>query len=255
MLRKVDVKPVKKKQLLAVISIVGLLMIAFFWGGINKKPASLGSGKTDQNAGLIDGMISSDAGTPDDNQDNKHSGKIQNGSKEEILSDEDLVGESKEISDSEIKHTKKENINTDITANENKKSTNEDKESTCTLSITCKSILDNIHLFDMDKLGILPEDGIIYKTQTAIFSEGESVFDILLRETKKNKIHMEFAASSIGNSNYVKGINNLYEFDCGGLSGWRYKVNGRFPDCGCNQYMPQNGDVIEWIYSCDLRSD
>ncbi|NLZ52509.1 MAG: DUF4430 domain-containing protein, partial [Thermoanaerobacteraceae bacterium] len=130
-----------------------------------------------------------------------------------------------------------------------------DKELTCTLSVTCKSILNNMHLFNMDKLEVLPEDGVIYKEQTVTFYEGESVFDVLLREMKKNKIHMEFVMTPIYNSYYIEGINNLYEFDCGELSGWMYRVNGWFPNYGCSRYMLQEGDVIEWIYTCDLGRD
>ncbi|HZK57507.1 MAG TPA: DUF4430 domain-containing protein [Clostridia bacterium] len=245
----------KKRQLLAIISIICLLTAVFFWGDINKKLTSLMPNKAEQNAGLIDDMASSNVNTPDDNQDNKHNGEIQKSPEGGNLSGEDPVGEPEKTADSEIEYTKKENINTVITANGDKKPTNEDKKPICTLSITCETVLDNMHLFDMDKSEVLPKNGIIYKVREVTFSEGDSVFDILLKETKKNKIHMDFTADPISKNNYVKGINNLYEFDCGGLSGWRYRVNGQFPNCGCNQYMPENGDVIEWIYSCDLGDD
>ena len=98
-------------------------------------------------------------------------------------------------------------------------------------------------------------ESIIYATQTVTFNEGESVFDVLLREMQKNKIHMEFVMTPIYNSNYVEGINNLYEFDCGELSGWMYRVNGWFPNYGCSRYVLEDGDVIEWIYTCDLGRD
>lgn len=39
------------------------------------------------------------------------------------------------------------------------------------------------------------------------------------------------------NSAYIEGINNLYEFDCGSLSGWMYKVNEWFPNYGCSRYV------------------
>lgn len=245
----------KKKQLLAVISIVGLLMVAFFWNGANKEPIFLEPVKTNQNAGRIDGITSSDEGISDDNQDNKHNEETQEGLKRETLSDEGSVEGPEEIVDSETKHGKEENINTDISVDEDRGPTSEEKKSTCTLLITCEAVLDNMHLFDTDKPEMLPEDGIIYKAREVILSEGESVFDILLEETRKNKIHMEFAADPISKNNYVKGINNLYEFDCGGLSGWRYRVNGQFPSCGCNKYIPQDGDIIEWVYTCDLGND
>jgi nitrogen fixation-related uncharacterized protein len=132
---------------------------------------------------------------------------------------------------------------------------NEENELTCTLSITCKSILNNMHLFNMDKLEVLPEDGVIYASQIVTFLEGESVFDLLLREVKENKIHMEFVMTPIYNSNYIEGINNLYEFDCGELSGWMYKVNEWFPNYGCSRYILKDKDVVEWVYTCDLGRD
>ena len=57
------------------------------------------------------------------------------------------------------------------------------------------------------------------------------------------------------NSHYIEGINNLYEFDCGELSGWMYSVNGWYPNYGCSRYQVQDGDVIEWHYTCDLGED
>jgi hypothetical protein len=109
--------------------------------------------------------------------------------------------------------------------------------------------------FNKDKLEVLPPDGIIYETKEVTFYEGESVFDVLLREMKKNKIQMEFEMTPVYNSNYIEGINNIYEFDCGELSGWMYRVNGWFPNYGCSRYMLKDGDVIEWIYTCDLGRD
>lgn len=132
---------------------------------------------------------------------------------------------------------------------------NKENTLTATLSVTCKTILNNMHLFNMDKLEVLPEDGIIYATKKVVFYEGESVFDVLLREMQENKIHMEFVMTPIYNSNYIAGINNIYEFDCGELSGWMYRVNGWFPNYGASRYQLQDGDKIEWIYTCDLGRD
>ncbi|MFF2483429.1 DUF4430 domain-containing protein [Paenibacillus sp. NPDC058071] len=129
------------------------------------------------------------------------------------------------------------------------------KKLTATLSVSAASILDHMDQFNKDKLEVLPEDGIIYKTQKVTFYEGESVFDVLLREMKKNKIHMEFEMTPIYNSNYIEGINNIYEFDCGELSGWMFKVNGWFPNYGSSRYALKDGDVIEWVYTCDLGRD
>ena len=130
-----------------------------------------------------------------------------------------------------------------------------DAEYTCTLSISCATILDNMDLCNKEKRELVPEDGWILKPMTVTFYEGESVFNILQRTCKQQKIHMEFENTPIYNSAYIEGINNLYEFDVGNTSGWMYKVNGWFPNYGCSRYAVQAGDVIEWMYTCDLGSD
>lgn len=125
----------------------------------------------------------------------------------------------------------------------------------CTLSVDCLTILDNMDKFNKDKLSVLPEDGIIYKERKVIFYEGETVFDVLNREMKKNRIHMEFEKTPMYNSNYIEGIGNIYEFDCGELSGWTYSVNGWYPNYGCSRYKLSDGDKIQWRYTCDLGRD
>ena len=132
---------------------------------------------------------------------------------------------------------------------------NKGKQYTCTMSISCKTILSNMSLFNKDKMGVLPSDGIIFKERTVVFYEGETVFEILVRETKANGIHMEFVKSPGYNSSYIEGINNIYEFDCGESSGWMYGVNGWFPNYGCSMYQVKQDDKIEWLYTCDLGFD
>ena len=126
---------------------------------------------------------------------------------------------------------------------------------TCTLSISCATILNNMDLCDSAKVDLVPSDGWILQPITVTFYEGESVFNVLQRVCKQQKIHMEFENTPIYNSAYIEGIHNLYEFDVGELSGWMYKVNGWFPNYGCSRYALKNGDVINWVYTCDLGND
>ncbi len=126
---------------------------------------------------------------------------------------------------------------------------------TAYLSIDCKTILDNMDRFDLDKIDVLPVDGIILARTEVQFHPGESVYDILMRETRNRGIHMQSSFTPMYNSAYVEGIHNLYEFDTGELSGWMYKVNGWFPNYGCSRYLVQPGDEIVWRYTCDLGRD
>lgn len=129
------------------------------------------------------------------------------------------------------------------------------KSGTCTLYIECSTILNNMGDLTEGKDVLVPDDGVIYATRTVTFYEGESVFDVLLREVQNNRIHMEYSFTPMYNSNYIEGINNLYEKDCGSLSGWMYCVNGWYPNYGCSRYIVKQGDVIEWHYTCDLGRD
>ena len=126
---------------------------------------------------------------------------------------------------------------------------------TCTLSISCATILNNMNLCDPAKRELVPADGWILEPVTVTFYQGESVFNLLRRVCKQQKIHMEFENTPIYNSAYIEGIHNLYEFDVGELSGWMYKVNEWFPNYGCSRYALKEGDVICWVYTCDLGND
>ena len=130
-----------------------------------------------------------------------------------------------------------------------------DQAYTCTLTVRCDTILDNMAWLDPAKTDLVPADGVLFPETTVTFYEGESVFNLLQREMKKAGIHLEFVNTPIYNSAYIEGIGNLYEFDCGELSGWTYRVNGWFPNYGCSRYQLQPGDTVEWLYTCKLGVD
>ena len=125
----------------------------------------------------------------------------------------------------------------------------------CTFSIDCTTILNNLDMLDPEKLEMVPSGGVILAKTTVTFYEGESVYDVLQRICQEQGIHMEASWTPIYNSAYVEGIHNLYEFDCGALSGWMYKVNGWYPNYGSSRYQLKDGDTVEWRYTCDLGYD
>ena len=126
---------------------------------------------------------------------------------------------------------------------------------TVTLSVRVDTILNNMHLLDEAKHGLVPTNGVIFPTTQVTVTAGESVFDVLQREMRRAGIHMSSRFTPMYNSAYVEGINNLFEFDVGPLSGWMYRVNGWFPNFGSSQYELEPGDVIEWLYTVDLGRD
>ena len=170
-----------------------------------------------------------------------------------------IVAESPQINtDKEELQIPGENVITD-TVEQNTESSDgqsedtdaESVELTCTVSVRCDSVVGKTG----EKDCVIPDDGIIFPEQSVVFYEGETVFNVLVREMKKNGIHLEFVNVPVYNSAYIEGINNLYEFDFGELSGWMYCVNGWFPDYGCSGYQLKAGDRIEWVYTCDLGAD
>ena len=116
----------------------------------------------------------------------------------------------------------------------------------CDITVTCSMILDNSDKLKPEKTELVPEDGIILAKKEAAFNEGENVLDIVKRELKSEKIHFD-----IKENIYIEGINNIYAGDCGDMSGWIYTVNGESPQVGCSEYIPKDGDVIEWSYYCE----
>lgn len=125
----------------------------------------------------------------------------------------------------------------------------------CTVSISCATILDNRGHLNAAKADYVPDDGVILPAAEVTFTAGETAFDLLHRVCRENNIPMESSWSPLYKSAYIEGIANLYEFDCGKLSGWMYSVNGEFPNYGCSAYALQDGDVICWVYTCDLGED
>lgn len=127
-------------------------------------------------------------------------------------------------------------------------------DNTCTFVIECKTILDNKDKLKKGLEKYVPDDAVIF-SKTVGFDSGESVYDILRRICDENRIQMEASYTPTFSSYYVEGINNLYEFDCGQVSGWMYSVNGVFPNYGCSSYKPANNDKIAFRYTCELGYD
>lgn len=127
------------------------------------------------------------------------------------------------------------------------------------ITIKCNTILDNYDKLDVNLRSeqYVPKDGIILKRTGFALQKGDTVFDILERAAKKNKLQLDYSGADEGSYKtvYVKGINHLYELSCGELSGWMFTVNGRIMDNGASAVSLKDGDEIEWVYTCDLGRD
>jgi len=111
-----------------------------------------------------------------------------------------------------------------------------------TISIYCDTV--------KGQADYIPDDGIIMQYNTITVKENATVYDQLVAACKEYKIQMESNGSS-----YVNGINYIYEFKFGDLSGWMFKVNGEFASVGCGEYKLKDGDYVEWVYTTNLGKD
>lgn len=121
---------------------------------------------------------------------------------------------------------------------------------TCTITIVCNTILDNLDALEKEKVPYVPKNAVILPETTVSFAEGDTVFAVLQKVCAAAEIQLEYSWTPLYDSYYIEGINHLYEFDCGFESGWMYKVNEWFPNYGCSAYTVQDGDNIVWCYTC-----
>ena len=125
---------------------------------------------------------------------------------------------------------------------------------TCTISISCAAALQSNQLPDAVRAVPL-ENGQILGPVTIELEPGDTVWTVLQRVTRSHGVALEAQWTPAYGTDYVQGIGQLYEFDCGQGSGWIYSVNGAFPSEGCSSYPLQPGDVIRWLYTCDRGHD
>ena len=123
------------------------------------------------------------------------------------------------------------------------------------MSIVCTEILSHMEQLKESKKTFVPQDGVILKKTRVSFEEGDSVYDVLYQVCREEKIHFEAKYTPAYSTYYVEGIHQLYEFDCGNLSGWMYLVNGKTPNYGCSSFQVKDGDDILWAYTCNAGKD
>lgn len=121
----------------------------------------------------------------------------------------------------------------------------------CTIEIRCdnatarKDSITNQGIRDS-----IPDDGTILEVTTYTGKEGFTVYDVLAAVTAAHNPVIPIVANA--DRSYVSSINNLSEKNVGPQSGWTYRVNGVLPMMAANQYIVKDGDVIKWIYVCQL---
>ncbi len=131
------------------------------------------------------------------------------------------------------------------------KSTEKPKVSLISFEIQCHRIMNHKELWKDGIEEIIPENGIFY-SGSVDYEEGKNVYDLLKKICKDNNIAMDSKYTPMYGTYYIQGIGNLYEFDCGEQSGWKYSVNGDIPNVGCSSYSVKEGDVIVFFYDYEI---
>ena len=122
---------------------------------------------------------------------------------------------------------------------------------TVTMEIRCDTIVGK------SDSEYIPADGVILPPTAFDIEAGDTVFDILTEAAQTYGIQVENKGSA-GSSHgmvYIAGINYIYEFDYGDLSGWVYHVNGITPSVNSGEYELSDGDRVEWLYTCEIGHD
>lgn len=123
------------------------------------------------------------------------------------------------------------------------------KSAICTINIECKDILKHKNNLAPGHEKFVPNDGYILSNYEYKISKKLTVYDVLKQACKDNNIILTSSNSQYGN--YIVGINNLDEKDCGQYSGWLYFVNGEMPNFACDKYEVKKGDIITFSYTCE----
>ena len=119
-----------------------------------------------------------------------------------------------------------------------------------TVSADCSAVPDDTGRTDRKEL---PADGQVIAQCEVLLPEGASAFDALTAAARQQRVRVDYSGGMYGT--YVSGIGNICEFDFGSLSGWLYRVNGEYPDVSASAYTVKQGDVVEFVYTCDMGRD
>lgn len=85
------------------------------------------------------------------------------------------------------------------------------------------------------------------------YQEGDTALDVSLRAMQAAGI--SYSLSGAGATAYMSGIDGLYEFDEGPLSGWKISVNGSDIDRSSGAYPVSAGSQVTWYYTTNYLED
>lgn len=182
-------------------------------------------------------------------KEENNSKKLENEKKVDIKDTSENKNTDNISVNEESKKPIQEEINTPTQKEENKEETEKhappvDNNQYITMSIDCKTILNNMSKLPEQYIKYVPSNGMIMSPKKIKIQEGDTVFDIVMDTAKKQNIQIS------QKSGYIQSIHNLPEKLFDGSGGWMYSVNGDYANVGCKEYKLKNGDYVQWRYSC-----
>ena len=138
---------------------------------------------------------------------------------------------------------------------------------TCFVEIDCRNAKKNLSSLKKGKEAFVPKNGYILKKTAVNLPKGATAFDALKKACgenvctdnckycQKNGIQLESSFTPAYQSYYVEGIHQLYEKDCGSLSGWMYSVDGVFPDVSSSAFELKGNETISFVYTASMGDD
>lgn len=182
--------------------------------------------------------------------DNKSSTKQQNSTekKEEKSSTKTSTTTTAINNTTTVRHSTKPAAPAESSAAKKQTTSTTSSSVTCTVTIECKSVLDNMDKLKQGHEQFVPSSGIMLENCSVTVKNGTSAYDAVRQACSNNSITINAVTSSYGI--YIAGFNNIDEKDCGGGSGWLFFINGSMPNKSCGKYTVKNGDSIVFSYTC-----
>ncbi len=119
----------------------------------------------------------------------------------------------------------------------------------------CSAALDEMDSIDpsVNPAEIIPEDGEVIRVCEVTLPPGASAFDALIAAAREQRVRVDYSGGVWGA--YIRGIGGIYEFGFGELSGWMYRVNGEYPEVSASDYILEEGDSVEFVFTTNLGGD
>lgn len=135
--------------------------------------------------------------------------------------------------------------------NDDKVTQTTSSEINCSITIECKSILNNMDDLKKGHESYVPKNGVMLDNYKTTLKSKSTVYDLLKKACNDKGI--TYTAKDTMYSVYIVGINNIDEKDCGKDSGWMYSVNGSFPNVSVDSKKLKDGDKVVFTYTCSYK--